>query len=181
MIDELKNLKVEDTIFFPNDQVADFFEEEELTVTGIKTYSSDDAEMVIVEMDEFYLVVHNFESEEKCFAYQLVTEGNTGDLEDEGYKFLNDDDDFRHKIVIREEGKTFIYHPSDAGAIYGLTRERTDNDSEEEPQEVAICEYIANSARLEHILIEREDDNAYILQGFEIGEDDFELPERALA
>jgi len=177
MIEELKNLQPEDTITFTDDQVIDFFEGEELTVTRVRVYSSDDAEMVVVEMDEFYLVAHNFESDEKCFVYQLVDEGNTADLEDEGYKFLNEDDDFRHKIVIREDGKAFVYHPSDTGAIYGLTRERADNDSSEEPQEVSICEFVSLSARLGNILIEREDDCAYIMQGFETKGDAFELPE----
>lgn len=174
MIDELKNLQVEDTIFFTNDQAIDFFEEEELSVTGIKIYSSDDSEMVIVEMDEFFLVAHNFESDEKFFAYQLIAEGETGELEDEGYKFLNDDDDFRHKIAIREDGMTVVYHPSDAGAIYGLSKEKTDSDSDE-PNEVAICEYVTNSELLEYILIEREDDCASIMQGFEIEEKDFKI------
>lgn len=175
MIEEFKNLQPEDTIVFADDQVIDFFEEEELTVTGVRIYSSDDdTEMVIVEMDEFYLVAHNFESDEKCFVYQLIDEGETGDLEDEGYKFLNEDDDFRHKIVIREDGKTFVYHPSDTGAIYGLSRERADNDSDE-PQEVSICEFTSSSARLGYILIEREDDKAYIMQGFEVEEGAFDL------
>lgn len=175
MIEELKNLQIEDTIFFSNDQVVDFFEEEELTITDIKIYSSEDAEMIAIEMNEFYLIVHNFESDEKYFAYQLVTEGNTEDLEGEGYKFLNEDDDFRHKIVIRDDGKTSVYHPSDTGAIYGLTKEKRNNDSEE----VAVCEYFANSDKLEYILIERGDDSACIFQGFEIKETDFELPNKS--
>jgi hypothetical protein len=177
MIEEFKNMQSDCIIKFSNESVIDFLEEEELTVTGVKVYSSDDdTEMVIIEMDDFYLVAHNFESEEKCFIYQLVDEGTTNELEDEGYRFLNDDDDFRHKIVIREDGKSFTYHPSDTGAIYGLTREREDNESDE-PQEVAICEFVSNTARLDHILIEREDDLAFIMQGLEINEEDFTLPE----
>ncbi len=176
MIEELKNLQPEDTIFFNDDQVVDFLESEEMSVTGVRVYSIDDTEMVVIEMDEFYLVAHNFESDEKCFIYQLIDEGDTSDLEDEGYKFLNEDDDFRHKIVIREEGKTHVFHHSDTGAIYGLTRERTEDDSDE-PEEVSICEFQSSSARFMNILIEREDDCAYIMQGFEIEEDSFELPE----
>lgn len=177
MIEEFKNLKTEDTVVFVDEDVTDFLEHEELTVTGVRIYSLDDTEMVIVEMDEFYLVAHNFESEEKLFIYQLVDEGTTWGLEEEGFKFLNEDDDFRHKVVIREDGKSFVYHPSDTGAIYGLTRELNDEDNEGEPQEVSICEFYSSSARLNQILIEREDDKACILQGFEITEDAFYLPD----
>lgn len=179
MIEDFKTLEPEDTILFTDNQVIDFFEEEEMTVTGVRVYSLDDTEMVIVEMEDFCLVAHNFETEEKFFVYQLIDEGDTGDLEDEGYKFLNDEDDFRHKIVIREDGKASVYHPSDTGAIYGLTREKYDGDEDGggEPQEVSICEFQSSSARLSKILIEREDDRAYILQGFEINDDSFELPE----
>jgi hypothetical protein len=176
MIEELKTLEVDDTIIFSDEQVIDFFEDEEMTVTGIRVYKVDDNEMIVVEMDEFYLIVHNFQSEETCYVYQLVDEGDTGDLEDDGYKFLNEEDDFRHKIVIREEGKTQVYHHSDTGAIYDLTRERDDEGSDE-PVEVSLCEFISHSGRLTHILIEREDERALIMQGFEIDEDALELPE----
>jgi hypothetical protein len=175
MIEELKNTQVEDNIILLDEQVMDFFEEEKLTVTGVSVYSSDDAEMIIIEMDEFYLVAHSFESEERYFAYQLIDEGDTNDLEGEGYKFLNDDNDFRHKIVIREDGKAFVYHPSDTGAIYGINKERSDGDDFTEPQEVSICEFVSSSARLKNILIKREDDYAYIMQGFEIDLDNFEV------
>jgi hypothetical protein len=176
MIEELKNLQAEDTIIFKHDQVIDLFEGEEMTVTGVRVYTSDDCEMVVVEMDEFYLVAHNFQSDEMCFVYHLVDEGDIGSLEDTGYKLLNEDDDFRHKIVIRDEGKTLVYHHSDTGAIYGLTRERIDDESGE-PQEVSLCEFKSNSSRMNYILIEREDEYAQIMQGFEVKKKYIELPD----
>lgn len=104
----------------------------------------------------------------------MIDEGNTNELENNGYKFLNEEDDFRHKIVVKEDNKSYTYHPSDTGCVYGLTKEEIDIYSEN-PQEVSICEFFSASARLSNILIEREDNIAYIMQGFEITEDSFNI------
>jgi hypothetical protein len=169
MIEELKNLQPEDTILFTDEQVLEFFEEEELTVTCVKVYSIDEAEMVIVEMEDLFLIAHNFQEDEKLFAYQLVNKGSPSDLEEEGFKFLSEDDDFRHKIVIREDGKAYSYRPSETGAIYNLNLENGDS------QETSICEFLSSSARLNQIIIEYDGENARILQGIEINEESFEI------
>lgn len=172
MIEELKELQSDDIIILLEDEAIEFTGMEEMTVTGVRVYTSDDSELVMVEMDDFYLVAHNFQSEEQYFIYQLVDEGDVSDLEDNGYKFLNEDDDFRHKIVNREEGKAHVFTHSETGAIYGLTKTR---DDEGDDQEVSLCEYKSNSAQYNHILIEQEDGHTRICQGFEITE--FEIAE----
>lgn len=167
MMEELKELQEDSVVFFTNEEAVELFDGEEMRVTGVKVYSTDDGEMVVVEMDEFYLVAHNFQSEEAYYVYRLVDSGE--DLEDEGYKFLKDDGDFCQRIAIRnEEGKAQVYHHSDVGPLYGVTRDDA---------EVSLCEFQSNSADLTHILIEKDDDGASIMQGFEISEDDFQFSE----
>ena len=173
MIEELKALQPNDVIFLTDEDAIDFTGADELTVTGVKVYSLDDNEMVTVEMDEFYLVAHNVQSDERYFIYQLVDEGEMSDLEGSGYKLLNEDDDFRYKIVNRDEGKAHIFHHSDTGAVYGATKTRDGDD--EDDQEVSFCEYNSATARLPFILIEQEDSLTRILQGVELTEDGFEF------
>lgn len=174
MIEELKALQPDDVIFLSEDDVIDFTGTDELTVTGVRVYTSEDNELVMVEMDDFYLVAHNFQTDEQYFIYQLVDEGEVSDLEENGYKFLNDDDDFRHKIVNREDGKAHVFVHSETGAVYGMTKTRDDDG---EDQEVSLCEYRSQSARYSNILIEQEEGFTRICQGFEIGEGDFEIAE----
>jgi hypothetical protein len=176
MLEELKALQPNDVITLSDEEAIDLTGVEELTVTGVKVYCLDDSELVTVELDEeFYIVVHNFQSDEKCFIYQLVDEGDMSDLESSGYKLLNEDEDFRYKIVNREDGKAHIFHHSETGAIYGATL--THNDGDADDREVSFCEYTSTSASLPLILIEREEDFTRISQGFEINRDGFEVSE----
>lgn len=167
MIDELRTLEQDDTLIFLSSQACDFTEAEEMIVTEVRSYYNDDGEIVVVEMDDCCLICHNFQSEEQYYLYRLVDEGLTGDLEDEGYKFLNADDDFRSKIIVRDEdARPFVFNHSDTGAIYEIE------------EEVSLCEYAQTGNFLplrNYIFIEKERDYAKIMKGFEIKEDDFKL------
>lgn len=168
MIEDIKETQVEDVICFTDEDAIDFLGEEELVVSDVRNYVSDDNELVVIDMDEFFLVVHNFQSEEKYFLYQLIDEGNVDELEQSGFKLFNEDDEFRHKIVNREDGKAHVFNYSEVGAIYSLTKE-------EDGDESSFCEYTSNSAQYDHILVEKEDENIRLLQGFEIDENCFEV------
>jgi hypothetical protein len=168
MLENIKDIQSDDVICFTEEDAIDFIGEEDLTVSEVRNYVADDGELVVVDMDEFYLVVHNFQSEEKYFIYLLIDEGSIEELEQGGFKFFNEDDEFRHKIVNREEGKPHVFHYSEVGAVYGLTREADGDES-------SFCEYKSASAQYDHILVERNEECARLMHGFEIDESWFEI------
>lgn len=174
MIEEIKELNPDDTITIEDESVEEFTGQTTFTVSEVRIYSNDDCEIVLVGLDEFYLIIHSVENNPRYFMYELQESGTVEDLIEEGYNYINDDDDFRKKIVIREEGKTNIFKHSELGAIYDLNVDR-DDEAEQEPYSVSICEYISNNAYMPNIFIERVDDDANIFTGFEIEEDVIEL------
>lgn len=167
MLEDIKEIQPEDVLHFTEESAIDFLGEEELSVSEVRNYTQDDNELIVVEMDEFCLVVHNFQSEEKYFLYSIIDEGSVEDLEDGGFKLFNENDEFRHKIVNREEGKTHVFRHSEVGAIYEMTKD--------ESEESSLCEYTSSSAQFDHILVERNENKTRIMHGFEIDESWFKI------
>jgi hypothetical protein len=166
MIEQLKDLTSGTTINFDNEDIAGFTEVEQMNVTSVELYSIDDNEIVVVELDEFYIVAHNFDTEPRIYLYQILDHGTTEDLENDGYYFLTEDQDFRSKIVNRDDTRSHIYKHSEVGAVYYMSDSNGDC-------ETSICEYICNSHELANMLvIKKEEDELLILQGFEISADD---------
>jgi hypothetical protein len=116
------------------------------------------------------LVAHNFDTDPRYFFYQLLDSGTAEDLENDGYYFLTEDLDFRSKIVCRDDSRGHVYKHSEIGAVYDMT--------DESDEIVSLCEYVSNTHDMTHMLvIKQDDDELVILQGIEIGEDDFTIDE----
>jgi diphthamide synthase subunit DPH2 len=169
MLEILKELQKGTILEFSNEDIIDFIESDQIGVSNVSVIQSDDdMELIIVEMDYFYLIAHNFDTDPRYYLYQMLDSGDIEDLEQNGYLFLNDDSDFRSKIVNREEGKAHVYKHSEIGAVYDLIG----NDEEEETS-VAICEYISSSHHLSHMLVlMANEETLKVFQGFEISEED---------
>lgn len=169
MIDQLKEIEKGTFFAFNNEEVISLAETDEAEVSSVKLYSTDENELVVIELDETYLVAHDFDTDPRYFFYQILDSGAIEDLENDGYYFLNEEQDFRNKIVCRDDSRGHIYKHSEVGIVYDM------EDHEEET--ISICEYISNSHELSHILVIKndEEDNLLILQGIEINEEDFEI------
>lgn len=169
MIDQLKELKERSTISIENTDAIDFLETEQSTLVNINICSIDDSEFIILELDDFYFVSHNFDIDPRYYLYQIINSGSIEDLEQDGYLFLNEDMEFRSKIVNKENTKPIIYKHSDIGAVYELTENNSDNPIE------SLCEYYSTSNYLTNMLIIKKEDELIILQGMEVSETDFKL------
>lgn len=169
MIEQLKDLTEGTLVAFDNEDVIEIADADELVVSEVRTCLTDDNEFVIVEMDDFCLVAHNFDTDPRYFFYQLLDSGTAEDLENDGYYFLTEEQDFRSKIVCRDDSRGHVYKHSEVGALYDVA------DGEEC---VSLCEYVSNTHDLTHMLvIKGEDDELLIYQGIEIAEDDFTVSE----
>lgn len=172
MIEQLKDLENNQTIVFDHDDVTTISSTDELKVTEVKVCIADENEFVIVELDEYYLVAHNFDHDPRYFFYQIFDSGTAEDLENDGYYFLTEDQDFRSKIVCRDDNRGHVYKHSEVGAIYDMIAQTND-----EEEAISLCEYISNTHDLSHMIVikSEENENLLILQGFEIGENDFTI------
>jgi hypothetical protein len=173
MIDELKEIEDGSLITFDNEEIS-ALTSDPIAVSSVKICNSEDNEIVIVgmEMDEYCLVAHNFDTDPRYFFYQTFDAGSAEELENDGYYFLTEEQDFRNKIVCRDDTRGHVYKHSEIGAVYEMVV-ATDDDDEEI---ISVCEYTSNTHEMTHMLvIKREDDDLIILQGFEISEDDFQL------
>jgi hypothetical protein len=171
MIEQLKELEPSAIVIFDTEDVAAITDTDEMEVSEVRICAADDNEFVIVELDEFYLVAHNFDTDARYFFYQVLDSGAAEDLENDGYYFLTEEQDFRSKIVCRDESRGHVYKHSEVGAVY----EMSDQNSETE-EIVSLCEYISNTHDMTHMLvIKNEEDELLILQGIEITEDDFTI------
>lgn len=169
MLEMLKELQKGTVLEFSNEEIIDFIESDQTIVSKVDVIrSDDDMELVIVEMDYFYLITHNFDTDPRYYLYQMLDCGEIEDLEQSGYLFLTDDSDFRSKIINREEGKSHVYKHSEIGANYNLI-----GDTDEDEMSVSVCEYTSSSHHLSHMLVlMTNDETLKIFQGFEISEED---------
>lgn len=170
MIDQLKELDETNTIIIINDDIIDFAETDQSKIVSVKICSVDDNEFVILELEDLYIVSHNFDIDPRYYVYQIMDSGSIEDLEQDGYFFLTEEMEFRSKIVNKEDNKTHIYKYSDVGAVYELAEDNCDNPIE------SICEYNSSSHHLSNMLvIKYSDETLLILQGFEVFEEDLEI------
>jgi hypothetical protein len=162
MIEQLKDLEAGTTLFLGED-AAEVIGVDQTNVVSVEMCATDDGEFTIVELENQYLVAHDFDTEPKYYIYQILDSGNAKELENDGYFFLNDERDFRSKIVCKDDVSGHTYTHSEIGAIYDI-------DSCEIS---AICEYTSKTHEMSHILIiKKEDEMLLILQGIEVSEDD---------
>ena len=166
MIDQLKEMGDGDLITITNEDAIDFVETDQSEIVFIKTCATDDNEFVILELNDFYLVSHNFDTDPRYYIYQILNSGSVEDLEQDGYFFLTEDMEFRSKIVNKEDNKSHTYKHSEVGAVYELT-------TNDESQIESICEYYSSSHCLSNMLVIKNiDETLLILQGVEISEDE---------
>jgi hypothetical protein len=120
-------------------------------------------------MEDSYLVAHNFDTDPRYFIYQVFDSGSAEDLEQDGYYFLTEDQDFRNKIVFRDDNRSHVYKHSEIGAVYDILDETNEIS-------ISLCEYVSNSHELSNLLvIKQEDDELLILQGIEIDQEDITI------
>lgn len=176
MIEQLKDLEDGSLVVFDHDDVTAMSSTDQMEVTGVKVCAADENEFVIVELDDYYLVAHNFDTDPRYFFYQVLDSGTAEDLENDGYYFLTEDQDFRSKIVCRDDNRGHVYKHSEVGAVYEMAVQTDDQE-----EIMSLCEYISNTHELTHMIVikSEEDEDLLILQGFEISEDDFTLHEDA--
>jgi hypothetical protein len=151
MIEQIKEL-VEGMTVYCDDN-------EDIVVSVKILTDEDENDFVIVELETSYLIAHNFDNEVRYFNYQILDSGIVENLEDDGYYFLTEDEEFCNKIAFREDNKTYVYKQSEIGAVYNILDQ---ND-----EEFSLCEYDGSS---DNLLVIKNNDDLLVLQGVEIAE-----------
>lgn len=169
MIEALKELTQNDMLTIDAPEVKEFAEAEDFTVQSVKIYSQDEGEIVFLDLDGIHLVAHDFGGDPKYFVYELASTGTDEDMEDEGMSpVFKDNEPLPRKIWVGRNDREIGYRPK-IGPVYELNVDRNDSPPDDEPSEIAVCEY-RGKGEMTHILIEMLDTTLNVYQGFQVRE-----------
>jgi len=148
MLEELINLKKKSMLTIDDEASKEFTELEDYTVTGVQHYDCDGLQVVIVELDSYFLIANDFMGEPRFFICEAYEEAE--DYYDQAAE------DFPEEIEL-EGGENPPVYTSHFGYFPGV------------PDECAFCEYSAED-HLSYILMSQCDDEIKMYRGLEIAE-----------
>jgi hypothetical protein len=169
IFETLKELAAGDMLTIDDDDAREFTEAEDYEVVAVKLYSQDEGELLLIDLNRFYLAAHSFDGEPRYYLCELNASGDEDELEDDGYRLVLRDDPMPRKLYAGRNDREIPYQAT-IGPIYNLNVDRDDAPPEEEAGEIAACEYRGKTKNMTHILIEKLDAIFNVYQGFQISE-----------
>lgn len=171
MLEELKEIAVGEMLTVDNEDVLEFTTAEDFTVVNVKAYSQDEGEVAIVDLDGYYLIAHTLDGEPRYYVTELAASGEADDLEEGGFRLALKDDSMPKKLYSGRNDREIPYKAK-YGPVYGLNVERDDNPPDDDPGDIAVCEYRGKTKvkQLTTVFLERLDDHYNVYLGFQISE-----------
>jgi hypothetical protein len=171
MLEELKEITVGSMLTIDNTDVLELTDTEDFTVVSVKAYSQDEGDIAMINMENYYLIAHTLNGEPRYYVAERISSGRAEDLEDDGFRMVIKDDSMPNKLYYGRKDREIAYRAKN-GPVYSMNIERHDGTSEDEPSDVAVCEYRGKTKvkLLSFILLERLDDRYAVYQGLQISE-----------
>lgn len=172
MYDDIKELRSGTKISVDHPGVFALTQQEDFEVRGVRVFAQDDGEVVMVEMDDFYLVAHTLTGDPRYYVYEEYATGTASAMDEEGLHPLDGEGEFRPRMRVKAGGKAV---PCKAvnGPVYGLAVERDDRGGD--AQDVSCCEYRTGWKQHPMLLMMREDDQLAAYRGLRVPEDSIVL------
>lgn len=171
MYDDIKELRSGNKISVDHPGVFALTQQEDFEVRGVRVFSQDDGEIVMVELDEFHLVAHTLTGDPRYYMYEEYASGTAAALDEEGLHPL-DGEEFRARMRVKAGGKA-VQCKAVNGPVYGLAVDRDDRGGD--AQEVGCCEYRTSWKHHPLLLVVREDDRLVAYRGLRVPEDSIVL------
>ncbi len=171
MLEELKEITINDMLTIDNEDVLEFTETEDFTIAGVKSYSQDEGDMVIIDLESHFLIAHTLNDEPRYYIVEQAACGSPDDLEDGGFRLIIKNEMMPRKLYSGRNDREIIYFAK-YEPIYGMNVERDDSSLDESAGEVSICEYKGRTKikSLSVILLERLGEKYKLYQGLQISE-----------
>jgi hypothetical protein len=176
MFESLKELSVKDSITIDDSKVKEFTEAEDYDIVNIKTYSCEEGEIVILELDNnYFMIAHTLSGDPRYYIYELNLSGTCEDLEDDGMSILNREGELKSRIAMRVNigirNRINLTLIATYGPIYGLTMDRNDQSPDDDFVELNFCEYKGRSKKHYRSTAVEQCDNIFnVYQGFRFSE-----------
>jgi hypothetical protein len=171
MLEELKEIAVGDMLTIDNADVLEMTDAEDFTVLGVKVYTQDEGDVIIIDLETHCLIAHTLGGEPRYYVVEKAASGSPDELEDDGFRLVLKDDSMPSKFYSGRNGGEILYKAKH-GPVYGMNVERDDVPPEEEASEIAVCEYRGKtkSKPLSVVMLERLDEHYALYQGLQISE-----------
>lgn len=169
MFEELKEIPIGSMLSIDDPEAIQFTEYEDYRVIGVEVYSHEESgELVILDLDGFYLIVHTFQGSPRYHLYELSSSGYEEDLNKDGFRLVFREENMPKFIIVGRNTKENAYKNL-TGSISGLILERNENNSSEsDHNDITISEYRGKSKTMTHIFLQKNDDNFTLFQGIKI-------------
>lgn len=171
MLEELKEIAVGDMLTIDNADVLEMTNAEDFTVLGVKSYTQDEGDVIMIDLESHFLVAHTLDGEPRYYVVEQASAGSPEDLEDDGFRLALKDESMPRKLYSGRNDREIPYKAKH-GPVYGLNVERDDNPPDEEAGDIAVCEYRGKTKAkpLSVIFLERLDEHYTLYLGLQIGE-----------
>lgn len=171
MLEELKEIAVGEMLTIDNPDVLELTGTEDFTVVCVKSYTQDEGDVLIIDLDLYYLVAHTLLGEPRYYLVERTSSGTPDNLEDDGFRLILRGEAMPRKLYSGRNDHEITYIAKH-GPVYGMNVERDDSPPEIEPGDISICGYRGKTKikLMSVILLERLDDCYTLYQGFQISE-----------
>ena len=170
MLEELKEIAQGEMLTIDNNEVKEFTGQDDFTVVGVKTYTQEEGDVLVADLDGYYLIAHTLDGEPRYYVTENAAAGDADSLEDDGFRLVQKDDAMPKKLYAGRNDREVPYKAK-YGPVYGLSVERDDMPGDD-AGEIAFCEYRGKTKvrQASVVLLERTDGRYTLYQGFQIGE-----------
>jgi hypothetical protein len=161
---KLKELQIGDQLSIDDKNVHALTHQEDFIIQSITVYSKEEGEVVLIAIaDDTYLISHTLNGDPRCYVYELNYHGFIEDVEDEGIKVLDNDDQFKLRTKIKL-GTESIACKTLNDPLYDVTVE-VGRDAD---LAISVCEYKTSCKNYPFMFAEAIDDFINIYQGIRI-------------
>lgn len=161
MFETLKELSKKDRFSIDDKNVISMCGEEDFTVHETRLYTQDEGELLIIDVNDYYLIAHNFGGDSRYYFYEINESGTIEDLEELGFRLLDDDNEYKERFKIKATKP--ILCKIHYGPIYNLSQDGNDG-------EINFCEYRTSNKQFPVLAMEENEDIITLYQGIRISE-----------
>lgn len=161
---ELKELLVGDQLSIDDKNVHALTHQEDFSIQSITIYSQEEGEVVIVTIaDDTYLISHTLNGDPRYYVYELTYHGEIEEIEEEGIKVLDNDDQFKRRTKIKLGTDVIL-----CKAIHDPLYEVNIESGQDPDSSISVCEYKTSCKNYPFMFVETIDDFINVYQGIRI-------------
>lgn len=161
---ELKELQAGDQFSIDDKNVHALTHQEDFVVQSITVYSKEEGEVVIISIaDDTYLISHTLNGDPRCYVYELTYRGLIEEVEEEGIRVLDNDNQFKLRTKIKL-GTESIACKTLNDPLYDVNIEA----GRDADLAISVCEYKTSCKNYPFLFAEAIDDSINIYQGIRI-------------